>query len=317
MTLRRQWWIAGTLVCLTALAAQRARADGASPWPSHPGLAPSGVLVTGQAPVALPRPMALESIDRALRQADALYRSRQSAQALQAYASLVETDAANPQAWLRLGNLHQHAGRDNDALDAYRRAARGRNARPPDAEARGKALLNIALLGIADATRAIDEFDAMDLAALDDTRDAIVGMMDAQRRRGTRTQAGGVSAEPASAVQAAAIQGAGPVTTANPSPATRVSTAAPPPVPGTSTPRPPTPRTSTPVARPAAAPPKAPSNADTFEPFTVDRWIAKARRATGSRTAGRSALSEPVTETPLPPLPVVETFRGGAGGRRP
>jgi fatty acid desaturase len=38
----------------------------------------------------------------------------------------VEIDVANPQAWLRLGNLHQQAGRDEEAIDAYRRAARGR-----------------------------------------------------------------------------------------------------------------------------------------------------------------------------------------------
>ena len=318
MNLRHRWWVAAMLLCVGAAWAHRARADGASPWPTPAG-APSVASVTGQAPLALLRPVAAETIERALREADALYRSRQSAQALQAYATLVEIDAANPQAWLRLGNLHQQAGRDEEAIDAYRRAARVRAATPPEAEARGKALLNIALLGIADATRAIDELEAMKLSALDDTRGAVAEQLGMQQRRADRSAGQWLPPPLSPATQPAPpAQATSPVHPAarsvQASPASTVPTAAAAAMP--------IPRSASvaavrvaPAVAAAASPP--PAAADAFEPYTVDRWIAKARRAVGARTTGRSAVTEPVTETPLPPLPVVETHRGGSGGRRP
>ncbi len=318
MNLRHRWWVAAMLLCVGAAWAHRARADGASPWPAPAG-APSVASVTRQAPLALLRPVAAETIERALREADALYRSRQSAQALQAYATLVEIDAANPQAWLRLGNLHQQAGRDEEAIDAYRRAARVRAATPPEAEARGKALLNIALLGIADATRAIDELDAMKLSALDDTRGAVAEQLGTQQRRAER------SAEPWLLAPSPPVTPSTPVALPTP-PGQPVARAVQAP-PASLVPTAPTAAAAMPIPRaasvapvraaPAAAASPPPAAAEPFEPFTVDRWIAKARRAVGARTTGRSAVSEPVTETPLPPLPVVETHRGGTGGRRP
>jgi hypothetical protein len=324
MNLRHRWWVAAMLLCVGAAWAHRARADGASPWPLPAG-APSVASVTGQAPLALLRPVAAETIERALREADALYRSRQSAQALQAYATLVEIDVANPQAWLRLGNLHQQAGRDEEAIDAYRRAARVRAATPPEAEARGKALLNIALLGIADATRAIDELEAMKLPALDDTRETVGEQLGTQQRRADRSAGQWLPAPsppvtpPTSVAQptppgqpvARAVQ-APPASLV---PTTTTTTTAPTAAAGMPIPRP----ASVAAVRvaPAAAASPPPVAAEPFEPFTVDRWIAKARRAVGTRTTGRSAVTEPVTETPLPPLPVVEMHRGGAGGRRP
>jgi hypothetical protein len=318
MNLRHRWWVAITMLCIGAAWSHRARADGVSPWPSPAG-APSVASVTGQAALALLRPVAAETIERALNEADALYRSRQSGQALHAYATLVEIDAGNPQAWLRLGNLHQQAGRNEEATDAYRRAARVRAATPPEAEARGKALLNIALLGIDDAARAIDALEAMKLSALDDTRTTVAEQLGMQQRRADRTAAQWLPPQSPPGAQPAPATSAMP-RAARSAQTSRVSTV--PTVPTVPTAAAPS-STLRPAATaavrsapaPAAPPPPAPTEA--FEPFTIDRWIAKARRVTGTRTAGRSAVSEPVTETPLPPLPVVETHRGGTGGRRP
>jgi tetratricopeptide (TPR) repeat protein len=308
MNLRHRWWMAGVLLSLAAISVQRARAEGASPWPVLPAAATSVRAVTGHAPLALLRPVASETIERALGEADVLYRSGQASQALHAYATLVEIDAANPQAWLRLGNLHQQAGREDEALDAYRRAVRARSATPAEAEARGKSLLNIALLGVADAIRAIDELDAMDLAALDDTRDAVFEQAGAQRRRANRMATRWAAAEGASSARPVP-----PPAALLPPPAARF----PSPV---ALPAPPSAPLAPPTATAASAPPPAARAApavEPFEPYTVDRWVARARRLAGVRTTGRAALSEPVTESPLPPPPVVETFRGGAGGRRP
>jgi tetratricopeptide (TPR) repeat protein len=316
MNLRHRWWVAAMLLCVGAAWAHRARADGASPRPAPAG-APSVASVTGQAPLALLRPVAVETIERALREADALYRSRQSAQALHAYATLVEIDVANPQAWLRLGNLHQQAGRDEEAIDAYRRAARVRAATPPEAEARGKALLNIALLGIAEATRAIDEVEAMKLSALDDTRENVAEQLGMQQRRADRSAGQWLPPQPPLATPPAP---AAPAAQATPpvQPAARSVHAPPASTVPTTAAAVPIPRSaSTAAVRVAPAPAPTPAAAEAFEPFTVDRWIAKARRAVGARTTGRAAVSEPVTETPLPPLPVIETYRGGSGGRRP
>jgi hypothetical protein len=48
-----------------------------------------------------------------------------------------------------------------------------------------------------------------------------------------------------------------------------------------------------------------------FEPYTVDRWVAKPRRPAAPRAVGRSAVTEPITPTPLPDPPKIEMFRGG------
>jgi hypothetical protein len=63
--------------------------------------------------------------------------------------------------------------------------------------------------------------------------------------------------------------------------------------------------------------------AEPFEPYTVDRWIALPRRASSKPSAtskgmtARSAVIEPLTESPLPAAPQVERLQGlpPGGGR--
>ena len=63
--------------------------------------------------------------------------------------------------------------------------------------------------------------------------------------------------------------------------------------------------------------------AQPFEPYTVDRWIALPRRASSKPSAtskgmtARSAVIEPLTESPLPAAPQVERLQGlpPGGGR--
>lgn len=189
----------GALVCLSALGVQRARGEEASrslpgvpirtdigPNGSRSAQTPAPDPVSMAGPLRLTRPLAPETLARVLAEAESLYRARQLEQARQAYATLVELDPLNAHAWLRLGNLHQLGGRDAEALEAYRSASLTVPATRADAEARGKALLNVALLHVAHASRAIDELDAMGLATLGDARGDVARQVGAQRHRANR-----------------------------------------------------------------------------------------------------------------------------------
>ncbi len=290
----RRWSIVGALVCLSALAVQRVRAQDV--WLAPPDArvrvdttqaasAPAGALV-------LTRPLAPETLARVLAEAESLYRARQFEQARQAYATLVEIEPLNAHAWLRLGNLHQHAGREVDALEAYRNATLTVSSTPAEAEARGKALLNVALLHVASASRAIDEFDAMRVASLAQARSDVARQVGAQRHRASRAAERDVDPVPGrpAPAPAATTGAAGATPPDRQRPTTHPSSAAGP--------------------EPAVAP---------GGPYTVDRWSGRARRAPSRREApGRGAIVEPVTEDGgLPARPVVETFRGGAAAGRP
>jgi tetratricopeptide (TPR) repeat protein len=196
---QRRLSIVGALVCLSAIAAHRVRAAEASPMPPgiairvDPAAAPArgdGTAPADEAaaagPLRLTRPLAAETLARVLAEAEGLYRARQLEQARQAFVTIVLLEPQHAPAWLRLGNLHQLAGRDAEALEAYRLASATRPTTSADAEARGKALLNIALLHVAFASRAIDDLDAMGLAALGDARSDVARQVGAQRHRTVR-----------------------------------------------------------------------------------------------------------------------------------
>jgi hypothetical protein len=247
------------------------------------------------------KPLLSETIERAAQEADSLYRGARFGEAQAAFATVVELDPLHTFSWLRLGNLHQQAGRDVEALDAYGRASAPPPASASAAEARGKALLNIALLSVARAGRAMDELDAMNALTLEAMREEAARQVADLRQRAEFAMAGrgdtgsrlpnastGRVAGPPSSPPVRAAETAGP----------RVG--------------PPPARTET-TAKPAAEP-RIPLTAGTtaaFEPYTVDRWIAKPRRAATRPGQARSTLTEPLSPTPLPPMPVVESIRGG------
>jgi len=288
---------ASAAALVSALAPGPSYADGASP---HAGLTAATSVRAGAGeaaragPLNLVRPLASDTVERAFLEAESLYRGRQIPQAMQAYATLVELDPTNARAWLRLGNLHQRAGHEAYALEAYRLAAHSVSRTDAETEARGKALLNIALIGLAQAARAIDDLDALDVAALDGARDGVESQLAGQRRRALRASGRWPDAEataaPAQSTPAPSLPGAAP-------PAARAPSARAVPVDARTTP-------------PAA-------EVEPVEPYTVDRWIARVRRASSARDpVGRGVLAEPVTESPLPALPAVETFRGVTGAPR-
>jgi tetratricopeptide (TPR) repeat protein len=186
------------------------------------------------------------TIGRVADEAERAYQARDIDQALQGFRTVVELDPMNVQAWLRLGNLHQQAARVDQALSAYQTAIAISPQGPSQREARGKALLNVALLNVARASRAIDELDAMGLGGFKPARDDTALQVGAQRHRAYRSAKASFDVE---------------------------------------------------------APPA-------FEPYTVDRWIARTPRTTVRREVARPGVIDPITETPLPPMPSVQTLRG-------
>jgi hypothetical protein len=56
--------------------------------------------------------------------------------------------------------------------------------------------------------------------------------------------------------------------------------------------------------------------ADEPVPYTVDRWIGQVRRSLSPSAAARARVTEPITESPLPQSPAVETHRGARKAAR-
>ena len=260
MNMTHKWWLAAALMCVSAVSVQRARAQeagvvGAVVGPSSiaPASTTSSALSSTPAsssqtssPQPMQRPFDPMTITRLADEAERAYQARDIDQALQGFRTVVDLDPVNVQAWLRLGNLHQQAARVDEALSAYQIAIAIAPQSPPQREARGKALLNLALLNVARASRAIDELDAMGLGGFKPARDDTALQVGAQRHRAYRSakQSFDVDAPPA------------------------------------------------------------------FEPYTVDRWIARTPRTTVRREVARPGVIDPITETPLPPMPTVQTLRG-------
>ena len=237
-------------------------------------------------------------------QAEADYRAGRGAEALQGFLATLKRTPDHVPALLRLGNLHHQAGREDDAEAAYQRAvqvdlARRLSSDPGLAEAReaqGKAWLNLALLHIARASRAIDALDELGLRSSRSARDATARQVGAQRHRAWRA----AQSDFGVAVPAAPV----PEPPA-PVPAVPVSVQSLPPAPGTSS-----------VLPAGAGPKEGPEASLPYQPYTVDRWIALPRRTTVRPASGRSAVVEPITETPRDPPPSVEILRAPSSGGR-
>ena len=260
MNMTHKWWLAAALMCLSAVSVQRARAQEAGAVGAVGGassIAPASTTLSAPSstsasslqtlsPMPMSRPLDPMTIARVADEAERAYQARDIDQALQGFRTVVELDPVNVQAWLRLGNLHQQAARVDEALSAYQTAIAIAPQGLPQREARGKALLNLALLNVARASRAIDELDAMRLGGFKPARDDTALQVGAQRHRAYRSAKASFDVE---------------------------------------------------------APPA-------FEPYTVDRWIARTPRTTVRREVARPGVIDPITETPLPPMPSVPTLRG-------
>lgn len=276
MNLRQRWMAASALLFLSAAAAQRARATESDVKAVPPPI--SVILQSGEgSALRLTSPISSGTVARVLADAEAAYQRGDLAQAAADFSAVTEIDAANPMAWLRLGNIHQKAGQEDRAMQAYRQAVgpvdgqslrvQSVAAEAQQREAIAKALLNIALISVGQASRAIDSLDQLDLAQMRAVRHDVARQVGAQRHRAYR-----------SARQVLDVNV---------------------PVQGPSVPAP---------NRSAAA---VGDHPQAIEPYTVDRWTSLPRRVTGKQDGGRSAITEPLREDPPPPRPVVEHLQGG------
>lgn len=316
---------AATVLAVAAFSGPLAIAQGsgrvASPAARAPSIAPAYTRAQVEAllgPLRLMRPLAPDTLQRLIDEGESVYRARHAAQAHEAFATVVELDPHNVHAWLRLGNLHQQAGREIDALAAYRHAGAGHAATARDETSRGKALLNIALLGVAQAEHALEDFDRDH--DTDDGEDDPSGLAAARAEALVRIERLLERVRPAPAMPAASMptwpraanpRRDAPIDTTRDAPSSWLA-----------------PRQSPAAGGPAshaagrsaeAAPPRAPVDAgpdrSSFEPYTVDRWTGRARRGVGRVPTARSALVEPISESPQPALAPIEVLRGQPSGR--
>jgi len=353
MTARSRGWMLASLGSLLLAAGAEAAAQGLyrpvaplvdrlpggatarTPAPSHAASRAQVDALLG--PLRLVRALSPDTIERLLQEAESLYRSQNHGQALEAFATVLELEPRNVSAWLRLGNLHQQAGRDAEAVDAYERAGRSRARSATDARAQGKALLNIALLGLAQADRAIDAFD--DLEALDDpdpeglrpVRDELLRRLSSVRQRVDRfdvraDEAAGARSdawEPERRVARERRTGAweDPDRRRNDRGAHRYDDD-----PDVDAPIPlrpdPRERSLSAPARRAVAEPEphravggGAGEPRAYEPYTVDRWTGRSRRAPSAAPIGRALLVDPPADLPLSPARPVDVLRGGPAGR--
>jgi len=302
-----------------------AQAPGRPGVVAPPGRAPAPAAVMSRAqvnallgPLRLVRPLAPETIDRLFQEGESLYRSQHHQQAFEAFATLLELEPRHIPAWLRVGNLHQQAEREPEAVEAYRRASREAPHTDADLESQGKALLNIALLGLSQLDRAIEDFEAIDVrTALDqdafgDVREGLARSLAQLRHRilAGRDDRFAPERDPRSAWprgrrsvhldEADAPEDEHPGRRRTRDPESR--------------------RSAFQEGRrvepePPWLPSPAPSDPRAHEPYTVDRWTGRSRRPAGGSTPARSMLVEPLTESPLPAAPAVDVLRGGPAGR--
>jgi hypothetical protein len=299
MTKSQKWMLATVLLCLSAAVAQRVRAQEVLPvpaptpvgvWPGDAAGAPAAPAADRHArPGDGTGPAEQASFDRSMVEAELAYRSGDDQRALSAFSRLVEIDRLSVRAWLRLGNLHQRAGRAEEAVAAYRSATLGVPQSAMDEDARDKAFANLALLGIEQARSAIDALEDRGSSRVRAASSQVTRQLRSERRRYDRLDARPRgAAQPGTRTRQPSQADAGPVVAPVPTPAV------------TAVPLPHA------VTKPPAVPETRPEAERPFEPYTVDRWIATPRGS--ARRPARPALSEPVVEDPLPRPPSVEYF---------
>ena len=337
MNLRQRYWMASSLLVVVAMGVQRARAGEASPQIDGVHLTGLPVVRAEAVPASNGQPAPRHAEDW-LRLGNQLQRAGRDDEAMQAYLQATRSDSgrsdaghsevgrhdaqssdAHRSAWIR-SEAHRSAGSRSEAnqsvanrsgasrSEASRSEANfpaanrseasfpvANRAQPPAPEtgisdydqrlARAKAWLNVALLYVAHASRAIDEVDALRAGLPGVTRaHPLTGQRhDAARQVGAQRHRAYRAAEDAFGMQV-----------------------------------------PTQPAPPAQSHPQEPApTAQPFEPYTVDRWIALPRRASSKPSAtskamtARSAVIEPLTESPLPAAPQVERLQGlpPGGGR--
>lgn len=137
---------------------------------SHP-VAAAAVCSSALPALALTRPLAPETLARALEEADGLYHGKHWARAMEAFCGLVEVDPGNRMAWLRIGNLHHQRSRLAPATHAYRQAARAPDAAdghvgaPEPTPVRARALANLAAVALELARESLGELEMLNLPA--------------------------------------------------------------------------------------------------------------------------------------------------------
>lgn len=146
------------------------------------------------------------TIARLLAEAEDAYEGARWGRALEAFKAVTAFDSGNPQAWLRIGNLHHRRGHLLAAASAYRKAGSGAQGEAGSGardEARLKALVNLASVNLELAGAALDEARALAGEGSDATAAAqgalgaeLAGQADAlERFSRARPWAGGKGAE--------------------------------------------------------------------------------------------------------------------------
>jgi hypothetical protein len=239
------------------------------------------------ASVAVTAPLDADALRHKLADAEIAYRQRQTERALAAFREVLALDPRHPRAQLRVGNLHHQAGRDDEALKAYALAAEAAGSDPGEARIRMKAHMNLAWLHLDLAERALASVDQEDARTLRSHSVHLSDSINAFAQQDGKN----VTADLKSSQTGAAALAVG----ARKPPAKQGLLADSPSSAGLSV--------RTPLDRRNLA-----------RPYTVDRWMGHARRPPSKSKPGRALVLEPVTETPLPAAPKVESVQGAGGG---
>lgn len=151
-----------------ALAVPAPQAAGPTGVPGQAGaaaLAGAGCAAPLLPPMALLRPLAPDTLARAVEEADGLYHAKHWGRALEAFCGLVEIDSANRLAWLRIGNLQHQRSRLSHAAEAYRQAARAADAADAiePTPVRARALANLMAVALELARDSLGELRQLNL----------------------------------------------------------------------------------------------------------------------------------------------------------
>lgn len=124
--------------------------------------APGGVAVapepTVRTGVARPDPGALQL-------AEQQYQAGQYESALHGF-GMIAAMQGHPFAWLRVGNVWHRRGNASMAANAYQRARQAASLSPRHSKLRYRAIMNLALLGLEQASQALDEVGPVDTSSI-------------------------------------------------------------------------------------------------------------------------------------------------------
>jgi tetratricopeptide (TPR) repeat protein len=113
-------------------------------------------------PLVLTSELSKDSVQLLMDEAESQYRSGRIGQAFEGFSAILEFAPRLSKAWLRIGNLRQRSGEEQEAIEAYQKAVTFAGFGGNERATRDKALLNISMLYLVRVSDALEILEQAD-----------------------------------------------------------------------------------------------------------------------------------------------------------